>query len=64
MPLRQLRALPERLDTDRLFLRPYRAEDTPWYFAMVQRNRDHLAHHRSSGATFVIRRGTDTTDVR
>ncbi len=54
MPLRQLRALPERLDTARLFLRPYRTDDAPWYFAMAQRNRDHLARHESGNSIFSI----------
>lgn len=54
MPLRQLRALPERLDTARLFLRPYRTDDAPWYFAMAQRNREHLARHESGNSIFSI----------
>ncbi len=63
MPLRQLRALPERLDTDRLFLRPYRAEDAPWYFAMAQRNREHLARHESGNSIFSIHCEADAARV-
>ncbi len=63
MPLRQLRALPERLDTDRLFLRPYRAEDAPWYFAMAQRNRDHLTRHESGNSIFSIHCEADAARV-
>ena len=63
MPLRRLRALPERLDTDRLFLRPYRAEDAPWYFAMAQRNRDHLARHESGNSIFSIHCEPDAARV-
>lgn len=63
MPLRQLRALPKRLDTDRLFLRPYRADDAPWYFAMAQRNRDHLARHESGNSIFSIHCETDAARV-
>ena len=63
MPLRQLRALPERLDTARLFLRPYRAEDAPWYFAMAQRNRDHLARHESGNSIFSIHCEADSANV-
>jgi aminoglycoside 6'-N-acetyltransferase len=63
MPLRQLRALPERLDTDRLFLRPYRAEDAPWYFAMAQRNRDHLARYESANDIFAIHCEADADAV-
>ena len=63
MPLRQLRALPERLDTARLFLRPYRAEDALWYFAMAQRNRDHLARHESGNSVFSIHCEADAARV-
>lgn len=34
--------LPTRIDTDRLYLRPYLAGDGAWYFQMSRRNRDHL----------------------
>lgn len=34
--------LPEQIVTSRLILRPYRAGDGPAYFAVCQRNRDHL----------------------
>jgi aminoglycoside 6'-N-acetyltransferase len=63
MPLRQLRALPERLDSARLFLRPYRAADAPWYFAMAQRNRDHLARYESSNDIFNIHSEVDADAV-
>ncbi len=33
---------PARIDTPRLFLRPYQAGDGEWYYAMSRRNRDHL----------------------
>lgn len=35
--------IPTHLETARLYLRPYRADDGPMYFAVGQRNRDHLA---------------------
>lgn len=63
MPLRQLRALPERLDTARLFLRPYRTDDAPWYFAMAQRNRDHLTRHESGNTIFSIHCEADAARV-
>lgn len=47
-------SLPQRLDSARLFLRPYRTEDAPWYFAMAQRNRDHLARHEPGNDIFNI----------
>lgn len=36
-------SLPTRLETERLVLRAYQAGDGPWFYAMSQRNRDHLA---------------------
>ena len=54
MPLRQLHALPTRLDTARLHLRPYRVEDAPWYFEAAQRNRTHLERYESGSAIFGI----------
>ena len=39
--------IPERIETKRLYLRPYRAGDGPMYFAAGQRNRDHLAEFES-----------------
>lgn len=47
-------SLPQRLDTARLYLRPYRTEDAPWYFVVAQRNRDHLARHESGNDIFNI----------
>jgi RimJ/RimL family protein N-acetyltransferase len=34
--------IPTLIETERLYLRPYRAGDGPLYFAAGQRNRDHL----------------------
>jgi aminoglycoside 6'-N-acetyltransferase len=34
--------MPMRIDTARLYLRPYQAGDGVWYYAMSLRNRDHL----------------------
>ncbi len=63
MPLRQLRALPERLDTDRLFLRPYRAEDADWYYTMALRNHAHLERFESGNSIFDIHCEADTPKV-
>lgn len=52
MPLRQIIDPPQRLETERLVLRPYGAEDAPWYFAMALRNRTHLERHESGNAIF------------
>jgi ribosomal-protein-serine acetyltransferase len=44
---RLLLELPERLETERLVLRPYRAGDGPVYFAVCQRNREHLVPYEA-----------------
>jgi RimJ/RimL family protein N-acetyltransferase len=38
-----LLTIPTCLETERLILRAYQAGDGPWFYAMSQRNRDHLA---------------------
>ena len=55
--------LPERLETARLFLRPYRDDDAPWYFAAAQRNRVHLAQHEANNPLFDIFCEADATNV-
>jgi len=42
--------IPERIEAERLYLRTYRAGDGPWYYAMGQRNRDHLARYETDNA--------------
>ena len=39
--------MPERIETERLYLRGYRAGDGPMYYAASMRNRDHLAEFES-----------------
>ncbi len=39
--------IPTRIETERLYLRPYRAGDGPMYYAVGQRNRDHLARYET-----------------
>ena len=39
--------IPTRLETERLYLRPYRTGDGPMYFAVGQKNRDHLARYET-----------------
>lgn len=36
--------LPERLETERLYLRPYRAGDGAWYYSPMELIRDRLSH--------------------
>lgn len=42
--------IPERIETERLYLRPYEAGDGPIYYAAGIRNRDHLAEFESDNA--------------
>lgn len=37
--------IPDRIETERLYLRGYQAGDGPWYYAMSQRNKPHLARY-------------------
>ena len=39
--------IPERIETDRLYLRTYKAGDGPMYYAAGKRNRDHLFEFES-----------------
>jgi len=39
--------IPERIETDRLYLRAYKAGDGPMYYAAGKRNRDHLVEFES-----------------
>jgi len=39
--------LPTRLETERLVLRPLQPGDGPWYLAVGQRNRQHLARYEA-----------------
>jgi aminoglycoside 6'-N-acetyltransferase len=43
-----------RLETERLYLRPYRVEDAPWYAAMSLRNRKHLRRFEGGNAAMTI----------
>ena len=47
---KRLPAIPERIEAQRLYLRPYRAGDGAWYYAMGQRNREHLARYETDNA--------------
>ncbi|HSJ53269.1 MAG TPA: GNAT family N-acetyltransferase [Anaerolineae bacterium] len=39
--------VPDRIEAERIYLRPYRAGDGPWFYAMGQRNRAHLLRYES-----------------
>jgi len=51
--------LPTRIDTERLFLRPYQAGDGSWYFPMSRRNRDHLRRFEASNPLLDIEHEED-----
>ena len=63
MPHLELFVSPRRLDSARIFLRPYRVDDAPWYCEMAQRNRTHLAEHESGNPIFGIHCETDAAAV-
>jgi RimJ/RimL family protein N-acetyltransferase len=46
--------IPTRIETERLYLRPYQAGDGPWYYAMALRNRAHLARYESGNAAMSL----------
>jgi RimJ/RimL family protein N-acetyltransferase len=47
--------LPDRIETDRLYMRPYRIGDGAWYYAMSQKNRQHLAQYESDNVVMSIK---------
>jgi len=46
--------IPTRIETERLYLRCYQAGDGPWYYAMAQRNKSHLARYESGNPVMTI----------
>jgi RimJ/RimL family protein N-acetyltransferase len=46
--------LPDVIETPRLYLRPYRAGDGPWYYTMSRRNREHLSRYESENVAMSI----------
>jgi len=46
--------LPTRIETERLYLRPYGQGDGPMYYAVSQRNRAHLARYESGNVLMTI----------
>jgi RimJ/RimL family protein N-acetyltransferase len=56
---RMLLDLPTRFESKRLYLRPYQAGDGPWYYAMSQRNRPHLARYEAENAAMSLQSEED-----
>ena len=46
--------LPERIETERLYLRGYQAGDGGWYYNMSQKNKAHLRRYESGNAIMTI----------
>lgn len=44
---KMLLEIPERIEAERIVLRRYQAGDGPWFYAMSQRNRAHLARYEA-----------------
>jgi RimJ/RimL family protein N-acetyltransferase len=55
--------LPTRIETARLILRPYRLEDSGWYFHMSQLNKPHLTIFESGNAVNGIYSEADAQKV-
>ena len=55
--------LPDRIETERLYLRPFRLGDGPWYFDVGQRNHDHLMQFESGNVIMGIKSVEDAEAV-
>jgi aminoglycoside 6'-N-acetyltransferase len=51
---RLLLDIPTRIETERLFLRPYQAGDGRWYYPMSQKNRPHLGRYEAGNAAMTL----------
>jgi aminoglycoside 6'-N-acetyltransferase len=50
----ELLDIPSRIEAERIYLRRYEAGDGPWYYAMSQRNRRHLARYEAENVVMSI----------
>ncbi len=55
--------LPTCIETERLYLRCYERGDGPWYYAMSQRNREHLGRYESENPILSIENEADAEVV-
>jgi ribosomal-protein-alanine N-acetyltransferase len=51
---KMLLEIPTRVEAERITLRSYQAGDGPWYYAMSQRNRTHLARYEADNVLMSI----------
>ena len=54
---------PTRIESERLYLRSYEAGDGPWFYAMSQRNRAHLARYEAENVVMSIESEQDAEVV-
>lgn len=55
--------LPTHMETERLILRPYSAEDAVWYYEMSLRNREHLRRYESGNIAMSLTSEDSTRDT-
>jgi RimJ/RimL family protein N-acetyltransferase len=55
--------IPTHIETERLYLRCYQPGDGPWYYAVSQKNRAHLARYESENVIMTIKSEEDAEVV-
>jgi RimJ/RimL family protein N-acetyltransferase len=60
---RMLLEMPARIEAERIYLRPYRAGDGAWYYAVSQKNRAHLARYEAENVVMSIESEQDAEVV-
>lgn len=54
---------PDRIETERLYLRPFQSGDGQWYYDVRQRNRDHLMQYESDNVIMGIKSVEDAEAI-
>jgi aminoglycoside 6'-N-acetyltransferase len=57
------RNVPTRIQAERVYLRSYRAGDGPWFYAMSQKNRAHLARYEVGNVVMSVESEQDAEDL-
>jgi ribosomal-protein-alanine N-acetyltransferase len=60
---KMLLEIPARIEAERIYLRSYEAGDGPWYYAMSQKNRTHLARYEADNVVMSIESEQDAEAV-
>jgi ribosomal-protein-alanine N-acetyltransferase len=60
---RMLPEIPARIEAERIYLRSYRPGDGPWYYAMSQRNRAHLARYEAENVAMTLESEQEAEDL-